>query len=63
MKTVDATSQKHFECDIKITLRCLYIFHDAVFSTTDHYISYSNGMKKQAFKRMGFCYADFSVSS
>lgn len=50
-ETVDATLRKHFECDSKITLWCLYIFHNLVPSRTDFYISYSHGMKNQPFKK------------
>lgn len=56
VKTVDATLRKHFECDSKITLWCLYIFHNVVPSRTDFCISCSDGMKNQPFKRIKICW-------
>lgn len=50
MKTENVASRKYPECDSKITLWCLYIFHSVVPSRMNFSISYSTGMKNLPLK-------------
>lgn len=45
MKTENVAFRKHAECDSKISLWCLYIFHSVVPSRMNFSISYSTSMK------------------
>lgn len=50
MKTENVALRKHAECDSKITLRCLYIFHSVVPSRMNFSVSYSTSMKNLPLK-------------
>lgn len=50
MKTENAALRKHAECDSKITLWCLYIFHSVAPGRMNLSVSYSTSMKNLPLK-------------